>query len=1256
MIKFFRLGTGPVIAVNTNKSFSDKEIEALEWLFSGAKLINEDIINGVFVGPRKEMITPWSTSAVEITINMNITGIIRIEEYFEVKADAATKDEDIQHDKMLQRIYRGLNQEIFTISREAEPVLHITDFKEYNKKEGLALSTEEIEYLESLAKKLGRPLTDSEVFGFSQVNSEHCRHKIFNGTFIIDGVEMESSLFKLIKKTSNEHPGRIISAYKDNCAFIQGPKVGMFHPASGSKPDFFEIDQQETVISLKAETHNFPTTVEPFNGAATGSGGEIRDRIAGGKGSFPIAGTAVYMTSYPRLDDKNAEVQTGVTRQWEQSQARPWLYQSPQEILIKASNGASDFGNKFGQPLICGSVYTFEHNENNKDYGFDKVIMLAGGVGYAKKQDSLKDTPEVGDSVVLLGGDNYRIGMGGGAVSSVATGEYNNSIELNAIQRSNPEMQKRAYNAIRAIAESKNNTIISVHDHGAGGHLNCLSELVEEKGGNIDIENLPVGDPTLSAKEIIGNESQERMGLVMKKEDVEELRAIAARERAPFYVIGETTGKNNFTLKNNKTGETPIDLALGDMFGSTPKTIMTDISPRGGVDGKGGFAPITDKVNGFDAETIQKYTEQILQLEAVACKDWLTNKVDRSVTGLIACQQTCGEIQLPLNNLGITAIGYDNKEGIATSLGHAPAIALIDPQAGSRMAIAESLTNLIWTPIKENLSGVSLSANWMWPCKNEGENARLYQAVKGASDFAIALGINIPTGKDSMSMTQKYPNGKQVLSPGTLIVSTVGESKDVNKTIHPVLAKEDSTIIYIPFVKNSSYPLGGSAFAQIIGKVGHISPDVKEPEYFAKCFNSLQEAMFEDKETRILAGHDISAGGMITTLLEMCFANKEGGLKIDITKIDKRVLFSEVPGIVLQIAADKIEKFVASLDQDIKYYNIGKYVADRTLSINMKDGEAKLILDIDKMRDIWFKTSYLFDIHQVGEKLAAERFRNYSKQALELDIPATGESRKGSSTFKVTTPAENAPCAAIIREKGSNGDRDMAWALYMAGFRVKDVHMTDLVEGRETLEDVNMIVFVGGFSNADTLGSAKGWAGAFLYNQKAKESLDKFYARKDTLSLGVCNGCQLMGELGLITPESRETSPKLRHNDSHKYESAFLGVKIENSPSILLSSLQGLKLGIWVAHGEGKFQFPKPISEYNVAVRYNYNQYPANPNGSPEAIAAVCSPDGRHLAMMPHPERCIHPWNWAHYPNNTDLVTPWIELFINGRQWIENKK
>ncbi|MBF4983671.1 phosphoribosylformylglycinamidine synthase, partial [Nonlabens mediterrranea] len=730
MIHFYGNPSKSVYAVQTQAPISVEDDQKLQWLFADAPKLEADTLSGFFTGPRATTITPWSTNAVEITQNMEIKGILRIEEFHAC-------EENSQYDKMLLQKFDSLNQSQFDINVTADGVLEIDDIAAYNMQEGLSLSDDEIDYLIQLSEKLDRKLTDSEVFGFSQVNSEHCRHKIFNGTFIIDGEEMPTSLFKLIKETSKRWPNGIVSAYSDNVAFVEGPQAEQFAPKTANKPDVYQTSLFDSVISLKAETHNFPTTVEPFNGAATGSGGEIRDRLAGGQGSLPLAGTAVYMTSYSRLNEE---------RPWENGfEARKWLYQTPMDILIKASNGASDFGNKFGQPLITGSVLTFEHQEGDQNLGFDKVIMQAGGIGYGKKEQALKKTPDAGDDIIVMGGDNYRIGMGGAAVSSADTGALDSGLELNAVQRSNPEMQKRAANAIRGLVESDNNPIKSIHDHGAGGHLNCLSELVEETGGVIDVDALPVGDPTLSRKELIGNESQERMGLVMDTKDTPVLEEIAARERAPLYKVGKVTGDNKFTF-SEKDGRSPMDLALEDMFGSSPKTIMDDKT----IDRT--YAPVT-----YDGKDFNLYLYQVLQLEAVACKDWLTNKVDRCVTGRVAKQQTCGELQLPLNNVGVMAMDYNGKNGVATTIGHAPVAALIDPAAGSRNAIAESLTNLVFAPLEKGLKGVSLSANWMWPCNNPGEDARLYSAVKSVSDFAIELGINIPTGKDSLSMKQKYP-------------------------------------------------------------------------------------------------------------------------------------------------------------------------------------------------------------------------------------------------------------------------------------------------------------------------------------------------------------------------------------------------------------------------------------------------------------------------------------------------------------------
>lgn len=1231
MVVFFKKGVSKVFAIDTDHRFSDSENEKLTWLLGGAKPLSAKSLQGTYVGPRKEMITPWSTNAVEITQNMGLEGIARIEEFTKT-------GENPVFDRMLQRVYNGLNSNVFKVDKQPDAIEYISDITEYNKREGLALSPDEEQYLRELAEKLGRPLTDSEVFGFSQVNSEHCRHKIFNGTFVIDGEEKPLSLFKLIKKTSQENPNGLVSAYKDNVAFVKGPRVSQFYPENPDRPDFFTESPLDTVISLKAETHNFPTTVEPFNGAATGTGGEIRDRLGGGKASLPIAGTAVYMTSYPRLSPEH---------KWEMMMnPRVWLYQTPAEILIKASNGASDFGNKFGQPLICGSLLTFEHSENGDVYAYDKVIMLAGGVGYAARRDAIKGTPKPGEKVVVMGGDNYRIGMGGGAVSSVATGQYDNAIELNAVQRANPEMQKRVSNVIRALAENSGNPIVSIHDHGAGGHLNALSELVEATGGKIDLDSLPVGDPTLSSKEIVGNESQERMGMVIKAKDIPYVERIAQRERAPLYVVGETTGDDRFVFEQ-ADGVRPIDLGMADMFGNSPKTVMTDRTVV-----KKYEEAVTEVTN------IDEYVKLVLSLEAVGCKDWLTNKVDRSVTGKIARQQCQGEIQLPLSDCGVVALDYRGTTGIATSIGHAPQVALADSAKGSVMAVAEALTNIVGANLTEGLKSVSLSANWMWPCKNEGEDAALYRAVEACSDFACGLGINIPTGKDSLSMTQKYGADK-VLAPGTVIISAGAPVKSIRKTVSPVIVnKPSSTLYYIDF-SSDSLRLGGSALYQALNRIGSDVPTVVDTERFAAAFNAVQRLV---RDRKLLALHDVSAGGLITTLLEMTFANTQGGLAVstegfaEIGETDLvKILFAENPAVVVQVENSRTAGVEAILaDAGVRFFALGHPQKERAITVTHNGADT--LFGIDYLRDVWFHPSYLLDALQSGEEHARMRFDNYKKQPIRYRLPAGFDGRLQSRGLAFGRHEKSGVRAAIIREKGVNGDREMAYSLYLAGFDVKDVHMTDLMTGRETLEDVNMIVFCGGFSNSDVLGSAKGWAGGFRWNEKARTALENFYKRTDTLSLGVCNGCQLMIELGLVNPE-HEKPARMEHNTSHKFESQFLGVMIPENNSVMFGNMAGSKLGIWVAHGEGKFELPMPLDRYNVALQYNYKSYPANPNGSRFGVAGICSADGRHLAMMPHLERAIFPWQCGFYPRShrNDEVTPWIDAFINARRWVEDK-
>ena len=1274
MVLFFQTPSKSIIATQIDHRPASDEVQQLSWLYDNAQLLETEKLEGYYVGPRREMITPWSTNAVEITQNMGLKGILRIEEYFPVDSEEA------EHDTMLQRMYNGLDQDIFTVNMQPDSIKHVGDLEKYNEEEGLALSKEEMEYLHKVEMQLQRPLTDSEIFGFAQINSEHCRHKIFGGTFVIDGEEKESSLFQMIKKTTQENPNKILSAYKDNVAFAAGPEIEQFAPADHSQPDLYRIKKIQSVISLKAETHNFPTTVEPFNGAATGTGGEIRDRMGGGTGSWPIAGTAVYMTSYPRkniadMPNSNCVANTPIwsnesdCQPWEKIlPVRKWLYQTPEQILIKASNGASDFGNKFGQPLICGSVLTFEHQEREEQYAYDKVIMLAGGVGYGVQRDCLKGEPQPGNKVVVMGGDNYRIGLGGGSVSSVETGRYSSGIELNAVQRANPEMQKRAYNVVRALGEEEKNPIVSIHDHGSAGHVNCLSELVEECGGLIHMDKLPVGDKTLSAKEIIANESQERMGLLIDESAIEHVQKIADRERAPMYTVGETTGDHRFAFEQ-ADGVRPFDLAVEQMFGSSPKTFMVDKT----VERK--YDVVSYNLSGVENnmtlnEQLSHYLKDVLQLEAVACKDWLTNKVDRSVTGRVARQQCQGELQLPLSDCGAVALDYQGEKGIATSIGHAPQAALANPEAGSVLSVAESLTNLVWAPLTDGMESISLSANWMWPCRaQEGEDARLFSAVKALSDFCCELQINVPTGKDSLSMTQKYPDGKKIIAPGTVIVSAGGEVSNIRKIVSPVMKNvKESRLYHIDF-SFDSFKLGGSAFAQSQGKVGSDVPTVKNSEYFRDAFMAIQKLV---DEGLILAGHDISAGGMITTLLEMCFANTAGGMLLNFDKIIEtdiiKILFAENPGVIIQVSdknANRVKKILE--DAGVGYAKIGVPTSERTVTIKknisnaqvpnsrIADRDMTFVFDIDDLRDAWYKTSYKLDRRQSFNGKARERYENYGTIPVEWSV-------KGEPLAVIPRPEASRPIAAIIREKGTNSEREMAYSFYMAGFDVRDVTMTDLINGRETLEDVNLIAFCGGFSNSDVLGSAKGWAGAFLFNPKAKEALEKFYAREDTLSLGVCNGCQLMVELGLLNNIQASTNARnyaqMLHNDSHKFESAFVTLTIPENDSVMFGTLSGEKIGCWVAHGEGKFRLPKAENEYNVVAKYNRHDYPANPNGSDYDVAALASADGRHLAIMPHPERTQFPWQCGYYPEERrlkDAVTPWHEAFVNARVWIEKK-
>ena len=1222
-----------VIAVQSKIALNSADMSKLTWLLKATPLTQE-LVAGTFIGPRKEVLSPWSTNATDIARNVGIDSIVRMEQFAAVAAGSSPV-----FDPMVEAVYPGLDQTTLVVERTPEPTKHIDDIAEYNRTAGLALSDEEIGFLEVQSKKLGRKFTDAEVYGFSQINSEHCRHKIFNGEFVIDGAVKPKSLFGLIKDTAKAAPDNLVSAYKDNVAFIKGPAINHFAPMEADCPSQFKVRPFDTVLSLKAETHNFPTTVEPFYGASTGGGGEIRDRMAGGQGSFPLAGTAVYMTSYSRLTGSRGG-------NWEKNfKERTWKYQTPAQILIKASNGASDFGNKFGQPLICGSVLTFEGGAGSSFTAFDRCIMLAGGIGFARAEHAEKLTSRPKDALVVLGGDNYRIGMAGGSVSSVATGAYSKEIELSAVQRANPEMQKRVYNAIRSLCEMSTNPIRLIHDHGAGGHVNCFSELLEAGGGKIELARLPVGDPTLSAMEIMCNESQERMGLLVAPEDVPLLQRIADRECAPMYVVGEVANDGRIVFEA-PDGSRPMDLPLEVLFGSSPKLRIEDATAHPSHTGLE-----------YSIETGQALLEalqNVLSLEAVACKDWLTNKVDRCVTGLVAQQQCVGPLQVPLADYGIMSLEYSGANGVATAIGHAPVAGLIDPQAGAVLSVSESLTNILGAPLAGGIESIALSANWMWPARQSGEDARLYAAVQALSEFCIALGVAVPTGKDSLSMTMKYSDGQTIKAPGTVIVSAAAQTARVYDTVTPDLKHvQGSQLLYVDLSGNQANPLGGSSFAQSLGQVGHQVPQV-DAATFKRGFAAVREAVVSGK---ILALHDISSGGLLSACCEMAFAG-DIGIALSFQQTGRELieqLFSEKPSVVLQVLSQDVAAVTAIFSAakipctavgEVKGTQVRLHASDWGFTSSLAD-----------LRRTWFKQSFLLDSKQTKPALAKERYERFDAHPLSYTFPEGFTGNLESLGIDLLRSTPSGIRAAVIRDKGTNGEREAAISLFAAGFDVRDVTTTDLISGRETLEDVNFVVFPGGFSCSDVLGSGIGWAGAFKYNEQAQQSLRNFFKRPDTMSLGICNGCQLVVALDLVRPEHNKKMQML-HNESGKFESTFVGVRVLPTSSIMLQPLTGCELGIWVAHGEGRFSLPEGEQAYDIPLKFVSSDYPANPNGSDFNAAAVCSADGRHLVMMPHLERSMFGFNWP-YPGVADgagntphfEISPWILAFQAAFAW-----
>lgn len=1220
------------------------DLTLLSELFLSQHLGDKDILEGDYIGPRNEFVSPFSTNAVSIINRAGLKSVIRVEQFRKIEEEVES------YDRMLENRYSPLKGSDFFIGEKITNVRMIEDIASYNIEAGLALSNEEIEYLKKVSSEIGRSLTDAEVYAFSQINSEHCRHKIFNGIFEIDGKVKNKSLFQLIKDTSKKSPEFLVSAYKDNVAFFKGPEISRFKSYRNDEGSFeFLAEKENVVLSLKAETHNFPTTVEPFNGASTGSGGEIRDRMAGGQSSIPLAGTAVYMTSYPRLD-------TSSPKKWESGiKERDWKYQTPAQILIKASNGASDFGNKFGQPLITGSTLTFEAKTKEGLTAYDRVVMLAGGVGYALEKHALKGKSSVGDVLVLLGGDNYRIGMAGGSVSSVDTGALGKDLELSAIQRANPEMQKRVANVIRILSELPHNPVKLIHDHGAGGHINCFSELLEEEGGEIYLDNLPLGDKTLTPYEILCNESQERMGLIVAEKDYSLIEELSKREGAPCYLVGRITGNKKIEVKSNDHALV-FDLPVEALLGSSPETRLLDSSN----DISKGDVSLDEKLVISDSDSFISAIKNVFQLEGVGSKDWLTNKVDRSVSGLVAQQQCTGPLHLPLNDCGVMALDYTGSKGVATSIGHAPGVGLISSSTSAVLSVCEALTNIVGAPLSYGLKGVSLSANWMWPSKQAGEDARLYDAVHALSDFCQKLNIPVPTGKDSLSMTMLYDSGDKVKAPGTVVVSASAEVSNVSEVVSSEAKRiPDSILMYLDFTNDTTYPLGGSAYSQTCLSSGGGTFENIDAEYFSKCFSYVQSLINEGK---ISAIHDVSSGGLITAALEMSIVGASG-VSLNLGFLPRiEAAFSEKPCVLFQVVSSDLEKVeMLAKENNLSLKRIGQFGGE-SVRINITD--LTINIPLIELRSVWNNTSYLLDKKQTKLELARERFNSLSKgEEIKYVFPDGFIGSIESLGMNLNIPQKDRNLkAAIIRERGTNGDRELAYVLHLAGFRVFDVTMSDVIDSSMDISQMDLIAFPGGFSNSDVLGAGRGWAAAWKHNANARAMLDKFFSRPDTLSIGVCNGCQLMTALGLIDRDN-PSGISMQHNESGKFESIFVPLRIQETNSVMLSELKGSVLGAWVAHGEGRFSLDKTKSNFEIAATYSMLEYPFNPNGSDFETAAISSLDGRHLAIMPHIERSFCMWQWPYRGglssehSKANMYSPWIRAFQSAYKWIlENKK
>ncbi|XP_019157253.1 PREDICTED: probable phosphoribosylformylglycinamidine synthase, chloroplastic/mitochondrial isoform X1 [Ipomoea nil] len=1237
----------------------------------------------VEVGPRLSFTTAWSANAVSVCQACGLTEITRMERsrrylLFLEPESGPLLDSQINefaamlHDRMTECVYpeKLTSFETSVVLEEVHfiPVMERgrKALEEINEKMGLAFDEQDLQYYTKLFRDdIKRNPTNVELFDIAQSNSEHSRHWFFTGKLVLDGQPVNRTLMQIVKSTLAANPNNSVIGFKDNSSAIKGFLVKHLRPIQPGSSCPLQTSAHDLDILFTAETHNFPCAVAPYPGAETGAGGRIRDTHATGRGSFVVASTAGYCVGNLNIEGSYAP--------WEDPSFQyPANLSSPLQILIDSSNGASDYGNKFGEPLIQGYTRTFGMRlPSGERREWLKPIMFSGGIGQIDHNHISKGEPEIGMLVVKIGGPAYRIGMGGGAASSMVSGQNDAELDFNAVQRGDAEMAQKLYRVVRACVEmGQNNPIVSIHDQGAGGNCNVVKEIIHPQGAEIDIRAVVVGDHTMSVLEIWGAEYQEQDAILVKPESGSLLQAICKRERLPMAVIGTINGEGRITLVDGlavercKSDGLPpplpaVDLELEKVLGDMPQKTF-ELHHVNNVLEPLDIAPGT---------TVMETLKRVLRLPSVGSKRFLTTKVDRCVTGLVAQQQTVGPLQITLSDVAVIAQTYTDFTGGACAIGEQPIKGLLDPKAMARLAVGEALTNLVWAKVT-SLSDVKASGNWMYAAKLDGEGAAMYDAANALSEAMIELGIAIDGGKDSLSMAA-HASGEVVKAPGNLVISTYVTCPDITKTVTPDLKLgDDGILLYIDLAKGKKR-LGGSALAQVFGQIGDECPDLEDVSYLKTVFNEVQNLLSSDL---ISAGHDISDGGLVVGILEMAFAGN-CGVSLNLTSEDSSVfqtLFAEELGLILEVSKENLEVVMAKLHSGgVTAQVIGQVTASPLVDLKI-DGLSYLNDRTSLLRDIWEDTSFELEKFQrlaSCVELEKEGLKNRHEPTWSLSF-------KPDFTNEKYMIATLKPKIAVIREEGSNGDREMSAAFYAAGFEPWDVAMSDLLNGLVSLHEFRGIVFVGGFSYADVLDSAKGWAASIRFNQPLLNQFQEFYNRPDTFSLGVCNGCQLMALLGWIPgPQvggvlgkgGDPSQPRFTHNESGRFECRFTSVAIQESPAIMFKGMEGSTLGVWAAHGEGRAYFPdgsilNQVLDSNLApVRYCDDDgkptevYPFNLNGSPLGVAAICSPNGRHLAMMPHPERCFLMWQFPWYPKHWDVdkkgPSPWLRMFQNAREW-----